>query len=98
MEPTQNYETSAFNTQTPGKYPEDNLSALIIFLFQEVPLRYVRTSVSIKFKLMLKHRYFSEGMKIHVNFTCRQWVSIDNPSVPLNVIRAHVNAKHRQAQ
>jgi hypothetical protein len=26
MEPTQRSETSAFNTQTPGKYPEDNLS------------------------------------------------------------------------
>jgi hypothetical protein len=26
MEPTQSSETSAFNTQTPGKYPEDNLS------------------------------------------------------------------------
>jgi len=28
MEPTQCSETSAFNTQTPGKYPEDNLSLL----------------------------------------------------------------------
>jgi hypothetical protein len=26
MEPTQCSETSAYNTQTPGKYPEDNLS------------------------------------------------------------------------
>jgi hypothetical protein len=26
MEPTQCTETSVFNTQTPGKYPEDNLS------------------------------------------------------------------------
>jgi hypothetical protein len=26
MEPTQSSETSAFNTQTPGKYPQDNLS------------------------------------------------------------------------
>jgi hypothetical protein len=26
MEPTQFSETSAFNTQTPEKYPEDNLS------------------------------------------------------------------------
>jgi hypothetical protein len=26
MEPTQRSETSAFNIQTPGKYPEDNLS------------------------------------------------------------------------
>jgi hypothetical protein len=26
MEPTQCSETPAFNTQTPGKYPEDNLS------------------------------------------------------------------------
>jgi hypothetical protein len=26
MEPTQSSETSAFNTETPGKYPEDNLS------------------------------------------------------------------------
>jgi hypothetical protein len=26
MEPTQCSETSAFNTKTPGKYPEDNLS------------------------------------------------------------------------
>jgi hypothetical protein len=26
MEPTQCSETSDFNTQTPGKYPEDNLS------------------------------------------------------------------------
>jgi hypothetical protein len=26
MEPTQCSETSAFNTQTPGKYPEDSLS------------------------------------------------------------------------
>jgi len=28
MEPTQSSETSAFNTRTPGKYPEDNLSLL----------------------------------------------------------------------
>jgi hypothetical protein len=28
MEPTQCSETSAFNTQTPGKYPEDNSSLL----------------------------------------------------------------------
>jgi hypothetical protein len=28
MERTQSSETSAFNTQTPGKYPEDNLSLL----------------------------------------------------------------------
>jgi len=28
MEPTQCSETSAFNTQTPGKYPEDNLPLL----------------------------------------------------------------------
>jgi hypothetical protein len=28
MEPIQSSETSAFNTQTPGKYPEDNLSLL----------------------------------------------------------------------
>jgi hypothetical protein len=28
MEPTQSSETSAFNTQTSGKYPEDNLSLL----------------------------------------------------------------------
>jgi hypothetical protein len=28
MEPTQCCETSAFNTQTPGKYPEDNLSRI----------------------------------------------------------------------
>jgi hypothetical protein len=28
MEPTQISETSAFNTQTPGKYPEYNLSLL----------------------------------------------------------------------
>jgi hypothetical protein len=26
LEPTQSSKTSAFNTQTPGKYPEDNLS------------------------------------------------------------------------
>jgi hypothetical protein len=29
MEPTQSSETSAFNTQTPGNYPEDNLSFLM---------------------------------------------------------------------
>ena len=28
VEPTQCSETSAFNTQTPGKYPEDNFSLL----------------------------------------------------------------------
>jgi hypothetical protein len=28
MEPTQSSETSAFNTQTPGKYPEDYFSLL----------------------------------------------------------------------
>jgi len=28
MEPTQCSETSAFNSQTPGKYPEYNLSLL----------------------------------------------------------------------
>jgi hypothetical protein len=31
MEPTQCFETSAFNTQTPGKYPEDNLLLLNMF-------------------------------------------------------------------
>jgi hypothetical protein len=30
LEPTQCSETSAFNTQTPGKYPEDNLSPVIL--------------------------------------------------------------------
>jgi hypothetical protein len=34
MEPTQCSETSAFNTQMPGKYPEDNLS-VIEFLVAE---------------------------------------------------------------
>jgi hypothetical protein len=28
MEPTQSSETSAFNTQTQGKFPEDNSSLL----------------------------------------------------------------------
>jgi hypothetical protein len=28
MEPTLSSETSVFNTQTPGKYPRDNLSLL----------------------------------------------------------------------
>jgi hypothetical protein len=28
MEPAQSSETSAFNTHTPGKYPEDNLSLI----------------------------------------------------------------------
>jgi hypothetical protein len=28
MEPAQCSETSVFNTQAPGKYPEDNLSLL----------------------------------------------------------------------
>jgi len=37
-------------------------------------------------------------MNIHVDFTCRQWVSIDDPSVPLNVIWVRTNANHRQAQ
>jgi hypothetical protein len=37
-------------------------------------------------------------MKLHVNFTCRRWVFIDNPSVPLNATWVHVNANHRQAQ
>jgi hypothetical protein len=58
---------------------------------------YVRTSVSIKFKLVNEHRYLCEVMKIHVNFTCRQWVSIDDPPVPLNLIWVHINANHRQA-
>jgi hypothetical protein len=30
MEPTQSSETSAFNIQTPGKYPEDYFSFLLI--------------------------------------------------------------------
>jgi hypothetical protein len=29
MEPTQSSETSAFNIQTPGKYPEDYFSSLV---------------------------------------------------------------------
>jgi len=33
-------------------------------------------------------------MQIHINFTCRQWVSIDDPSVPLNAISVHVNTTH----
>jgi hypothetical protein len=37
-------------------------------------------------------------MKIHLNFTGRQWVSIDDPSVPVNVIWVHVNANDRRAQ
>jgi hypothetical protein len=32
MEPTQSSETSAFNTQMPGKYPEDNLSCMVMFV------------------------------------------------------------------
>jgi hypothetical protein len=32
MEPTQSSETSAFNTQTPGKYPEDNFSYMWQFI------------------------------------------------------------------
>jgi hypothetical protein len=32
MEPTQCSETSAFNTQTPGKYPEDNQSINYSFI------------------------------------------------------------------
>jgi hypothetical protein len=32
MEPTQCSETSAFNTQTPGKYPEENLSSLMLIM------------------------------------------------------------------
>ena len=35
-------------------------------------------------------------MQIHTNFTCRQWVSIDDPSVPLNVVSVHVNTTHRE--
>jgi hypothetical protein len=33
MEPTQCSETSAFNTQTPGKYPEDNSSFLTLSIY-----------------------------------------------------------------
>ena len=32
MEPTQCSETSAFNTWTAGKYPEDNLSSILLFI------------------------------------------------------------------
>jgi hypothetical protein len=39
MEPTQCSETSAFNTETPGKYPEDNLSSNIKMDLQEVGCR-----------------------------------------------------------
>ena len=38
MEPTQCSETSAFNTQTPGKYPENNLSSTSVKLKQKEPL------------------------------------------------------------
>jgi hypothetical protein len=31
MELTQSSETSAFNTQTPGKYPEDNLPSIQLY-------------------------------------------------------------------
>jgi hypothetical protein len=58
---------------------------------------FVRTSVSIKFKLVNEHRYLGEVMKIHVNFTCRQWVSVDDSSAPLNLIWVHANANHRPA-
>ena len=59
---------------------------------------YVRISVSIKFKLIMKNKYFWEIMQIHINFTCRQWVSIDDPSVPLNAISVHINTTHRETQ
>jgi hypothetical protein len=51
MEPTQCSETSAFNTQTPKKYPEDNLSLLqhgeslktrIIYLYGEDTAAHIR--------------------------------------------------------
>jgi hypothetical protein len=38
MEQTQSSETSAFNTQTPGKYPEDNLS-FVKKCFVKTPLK-----------------------------------------------------------
>jgi len=33
MEPIQCSETSVFTTQTPGKYPEDNLSSKYLFTY-----------------------------------------------------------------
>jgi hypothetical protein len=57
MEPTQSSETSAFNTQTPEKYPEDNLSLLhhVFFMvlrlcFQTVPCYNVTRNISPKLK------------------------------------------------
>jgi len=39
MEPTQCSETSDFNTQTPGKYPEDNLSRVSVFVLHTRTIR-----------------------------------------------------------
>jgi hypothetical protein len=36
MEPTQCFETSAFHIQTPGKYPEDNLSTNFYFVILNI--------------------------------------------------------------
>src|SRR5215475_12284162 len=59
MEPTQSSETSAFNTQTPGKYPKDNLSLLqhgeslktrIIHLYGEDTAAHIRLMEKLRIK------------------------------------------------
>jgi hypothetical protein len=67
MEPTQCSETSAFNTQTPGKYPEDNLSIYFLFILQKaddkntVTSRYMCSLLYLLYRsiLMVLQRLFS---------------------------------------
>jgi hypothetical protein len=61
MEPTQCSETSAFNTQTPGKYPEDILSLSLIFtlLLFSKEQQHSSFALDVKGEYMNKHNRYA---------------------------------------
>jgi hypothetical protein len=44
MEPTECSKTSAFNIQTPGKYPEENIPILFMMLSSNMSLLVIQVS------------------------------------------------------
>jgi hypothetical protein len=76
MEPTQSSETSTFNTQTPGKYPEDNLSSFLLKMEPtpssetsafntQTPGKYPENNLSTLTKLVVAFRNLANAAEIH---------------------------------
>jgi hypothetical protein len=64
MELTQCSETSAFNTQMPGKYPEDNLSIINLFVFSQTKQYFISRLIDNTFRLSDQHQaIFTNNLK-----------------------------------